>query len=464
MLISFAIAGKLSAPTMGHRVQGEFSVTGEGILNDKGEIFGWTMYDWANSAFSTTVVTTFLGPYLLELAREQGGVSILGLTLQPAAFFPISTSISVGLQVIFLPLLGAIADYSNLKKRMMMLFAYTGAISTILLFFIQAELVLLGGLLLIIANLSFGAAIVFYNAFLPEIASPDQRDTVSSRGFALGYLGGGILLLLNLILFRVMEDTGLAVRINLASAGIWWLVFTYIFPRRRLVQREPARRLPPGENYLSHGFRQLLSTLSELYFQYPSTLRYLIAYLIYNDGIQTVIVVSTSFAAEELGVEASTLALLVLVIQFVAFLGAIAFNYVANSIGAKRAIMISLVIWSAIVIFAFAFLYEEWQLWILGVAVALVLGGSQALSRSLFSQMIPGGREAEYFGFYEVSERGTSWIGPLLFGLAVQITGQQRLAIVSLIIFFVAGLILLGRVDIKKAIIESGNEPAGVIL
>lgn len=433
-------------------------------MNDKREILGWTMYDWANSAFSTTVVTTFLGPYLLELAKEQEGVRILGYVLEPAAFFPIATSVSVGLQVVFLPLLGAIADYSHLKKRMMLFFAYLGAIATLLLFLIQGNLVLLGGLLFIVANLSFGAALVFYNAFLPDITSPDQRDAVSSKGFAYGYLGGGILLLLNLVLFQLMEDSGLAVRINLASAGIWWLIFTYLFPRRRLVQRAPVRQLPEGDNYLTHGIRQLFTTLGQLRRDFPATLRYLIAYLIYNDGIQTVIVVSTSFAADELGVESSSLALLVLMIQFVAFLGAFGFNAVAQRIGAKRAIMSSLVIWSGVVIFAYAFLYEEWQLWILGVALALVLGGSQALSRSLFSQMIPSGKEAEYFSFYEVSERGTSWIGPLLFGLAVQLTGQQRTAIISLIIFFVVGLLLLSRVDVRKAMIEAGNDPSGVKL
>lgn len=431
----------------------------------KREILGWTMYDWANSAFSTTVVTTFLGPYLLSLAEAQGGVNILGFIVEPAAFFPACVSLSVVLQVFFLPLLGAIADYSNLKKRMMMLFAYIGAGATIALFLIQGNLIVLGGVLFIIANLSFGAAVIFYNAFLPEIARPEERDSVSSRGFALGYLGGGLLLLANLVLFNVMsanDQGGLAVRISLASAGVWWLVFTYLFPQRRLVQRRPSRTLPDGESYLSHGIKQLRTTLSELINQYPMSLRFLIAYLIYNDGIQTVIAISTSFAADELGASSGTLAILVLVIQFVAVGGALFFAWVARRVGTKQAIMISLVIWSAIVIFAFAFLYEEWQLWILGVAVALVLGGSQALSRSLFSQMIPTGREAEYFGFYEISERGTSWIGPIVFAIAVQLTGSQRLAIVSLIIFFVAGLLLLTRVNIRQAILEAGHDPTGV--
>ena len=442
-------------------------------MNDKREIFGWTMYDWANSAFSTTVVTALLGPYIQALAESSSTpLMIFGFPVQPAAIFPASASLSVLLQVFFLPLLGTIADYTNLKKRMMMTFAYIGAVTTILLFTVQADMpilgtngaVLLASFLAIVANLCFGAAIVFYNAFLPEIASPDQRDSVSSRGFAFGYLGGGLLLLLNLGLLNMMEDTGLAVRISLASAGVWWLVFTYLFPSKRLKSRDAARQLPEGSTLFSHGIRQIVHTLRELRQKYPATLHYLIAYLIYNDGIQTVIIVATAFAADELGVETSSLLLLVLIIQFVAFAGAFAFGYLARRIGAKRSIMLSLVIWSALVIYAYAFLNNETQLFIIGVLVAIVLGGSQALSRSLFSQMLPADHEAEYFGFYEISERGTSWLGPLAFAAAVQLTGSQRIAIVSLIIFFVVGLILLSTVNVRKAMLDSGNDPAGVVL
>ena len=222
--------------------------------------------------------------------------------------------------------------------------------------------------------------------------------------------------------------------------------------------------MPPGSKLLTHGIKQVVTTVGEIYRKYPITLRYLIAYLIYNDGIQTVIVVSTAFAADELGVPTDRLLLLVLMIQFVAFFGAIGFGRLAQYIGAKRAIIFSLIIWTVIVIFAYALLYEEWQLFIIGFFLALVLGGSQALSRSLFSQMIPADHEAEYFGFYEISERGTSWLGPLLFALAVQLTGSQRLAIVSLILFFVLGLVLLIRVDVRQAIVDAGNDPEGVVL
>jgi UMF1 family MFS transporter len=354
---------------------------------------------------------------------------------------------------------------------MLLAFAYTGAFATILLLFVRTDMplfgtrgaVVAGSLLFIIANLAFGAAIVFYNSFLPQIASPDMRDSVSSRGWALGYLGGGLLLLLNLGLLLVMDDTSLAVRISLASAGVWWLVFTFLFPQQRLVQRAPGRDRSQV-NLFVHGIRQIWQTFGELWREYPMTLRYLIAYLVYNDGIQTVIVVAAAFAASELGVAAQMVLILVLLIQFVAFGGALLFGRVARRIGAKRAIMISLVIWSGIVIYAYFFLNNEVQLFVMGVVLALVLGGSQALSRSLFSQMIPPEHEAEYFGFYEISERGTSWLGTFAFALAVQLTGSQRIAIVSLIIFFVVGLLLLSRVDVRRAITEAGNSAEGVVL
>lgn len=448
-------------------------MTAQPMVNDRREILGWTMYDWANSAFSTTVVTTFLGPYLLGLAeanaRADGLYDILGYGVEPAAIFPFCVSLSVILQVIFLPLLGTIADYTHLKKRMMMLFAYIGAAATLLLFLVQGNRVVLGAFLFIVANLSFGAAIVFYNAFLPDIASPDRRDAISSRGFALGYLGGGLLLLGNLALVTLMgeKNLGLAVRISLFSAGIWWLVFTILFPRRRLIQRAPARHLPAGENIFTHGVRQVIQTAREMKEKYPATAQYLLAYLIYNDGIQTVITISGLYAAGQLDAPQDMLIILILIVQFVAFFGAFVFNVIASRIGAKQAIIISLVIWSFLVIFAYLFLRDEssqWLLWPFGVAVAIVLGGSQALSRSLFSQMIPANHEAEYFGFYEISERGTSWIGTAVYGYVVTQTGDQRLAIVSLIIFFVVGLLLLSRVNIKKAIVDAGNDPTGVVL
>jgi len=441
------------------------------MVNDRREIFGWAMYDWANSAFSTTIGTVFLGPHVASLARtaaEAAGtatVSFLGIPVAPDSFLPYCISFSVGMQVLFLPILGAIADYSHLRKRMMQIFATIGAIATILMFLVTGGLWWLGGVLFIVANLAFGAAMVFYNSYLPDIASEDERDRVSSYGWAMGYMGGGILLALNLAFFTLRERLGvptdLAVRINLASAGIWWIGFSFL-TWSRLHPRHAARQLPAGETYVSIGFKQLRKTSSEVK-HFPETLKFLLAYFLYNDGIQTVIAVAAIFAAAPiiqggLELDQTTLTAVILMIQFVAFFGALFWGKLAGWIGAKQSVVFSLVIWAGVVIYAYGGLKgpsATAQFFVLGVFIALVMGGSQAISRSLFAQMVPNGKEAEFFSFYEISERGTSWIGPLVFGLANQIFGNLRYAILSLIFFFIMGLILLPFVNVTKAIADA---------
>ncbi len=445
-------------------------------VNDKREIRGWAFYDWANSAFSTTVGTVFLGPFLASLAAEaakaysDGMARLAGIPIAPDSFLPYCVSISVGLQVLFLPILGAIADYSHLRKQMMRLFATLGGVCTVLLFFTTASVWWLGGLLFILANLAFGAAMVFYNSYLPDIASEDKRDSVSSYGWAMGYLGGGLLLVLNLAFYQFRGvlgvPTDLAVRINLASAGVWWLGWSLI-TWTRLRARHARRTLPAGETYVSVGFKQLGRTLRELK-HFPETLKFLLAYFLYNDGIQTVIAVAATFAAAPvlrggIGLDQSTLILVILMIQFVAFGGALLWGKLAGWVGAKQSILISLVIWAGVVIYAYGGLQGEsrvLQFWILGAFIAMVMGGSQAISRSLFAQMIPDGKEAEFYSFYEVSERGTSWTGPLLFGIMNQAFGSLRPAILSLIFFFLMGLILLPFVNVKKAIADAHKAPA----
>jgi UMF1 family MFS transporter len=437
------------------------------VINDKGEIFGWAMYDWANSAFSTTIATVFLGPYVASLAASAAkanpdGLVYLGkIPVAPDSFFPYCVSISVLAQVVFLPILGAIADYSHLRKRLMQIFATLGALMTILMFVVSGSLWWLGGLLFVLANLAFGASIVLYNSYLPDIASEDQRDRVSSYGWAMGYLGDGILLALNLAFFTFRAKLGvpteLAIRINLASAGVWWLTFSF-FTWQRLRPRHARRPLPLSETYVSVGFKQLVQTIREIR-RFPETLKFLGAFFLYNDGIQTVIAVSSTFAAAPLlrgGLELdlSTLTMVILVIQFTAFFGALFWGRLASWIGAKQSIIMSLVIWAAVVIYAYFGMKGEsrtLEFLLLGIVIALVLGGSQAISRSLFSQMIPTGKEAEFYSFYEVSDRGTSWIGPLLFGLVNQVMGSLRPAILSLIFFFVVGLIALPFVNERKA-------------
>jgi UMF1 family MFS transporter len=432
------------------------------------EQIGWYFYDWANSAFSTTVVTVFLGPYLTTIAKSaadtEGYIHPLGVKMLADSFYPAVISISVLLQFILLPVLGAVSDFSHLKKQMFGFFAYLGAFASMGLYFLEGSNFMLGGGLFIVANVAFGASVVFYNSFLPEIAPPDRRDHVSSMAWATGYIGGGLLLALNLVMFSRAGwfglSTGQAVRISLASAGLWWAIFTLI-PLTALKKRQPAKTLSSGESYVLAGLKQLRHTLGAAR-GYPQTVLFLVAYLIYNDGIQTVITLCSQFGQEELGLSMSTLTTVVLMAQFVGYFGNLIFNWIASMLGAKRAVMISLVVWSGAIGYVYGFLHTSLHFYILGVVIALVMGGSQALSRSLYSQMIPASQEAEYFSLYEVSDKGTSWLGPAIFGFALHFTRSYRSAILSLVIFFVVGLILLSMVNVRKAAIEAGNEAPSV--
>jgi UMF1 family MFS transporter len=440
------------------------------VKNDPREVFGWIVYDWANSAFYTTVVAALFGDYLTRLAQaslgENGVIVAWGpLLLTAKSLAPFTVGISVFLQVFLLPFLGSLGDYSTLKKRLMILFCYSGVAATCLLFFLTTGRHMFGAIIFIIANVCFGASIVFYNSFLPDITSEDQRDRVSSRGYAWGYLGGGLLLALNLVFVftaaRFGISTGMAVRLSLLSAGLWWGSFA-IITFRRLKSRPATRTLPANQSYLTIGFAELASTFAELR-RLRETLKYLVGYLFYNDGIQTVISVAGVFLGQELfaarGLETppSFLLGILLTVQLIAFFGALGFERLARAIGTKRAILVSLVGWAGIVTYAYGFLHTVTQAWMLAVLIAIVLGGSQALSRSLFSQMIPRGREASFFGLYEISERGTSWLGPIVFAQVVAYTGSYRQAILSLIAFFLIGTVVLVLTNTQRAIHEAGN-------
>jgi UMF1 family MFS transporter len=443
-------------------------------MNDRREIVGWLMYDWACSAYSTTVVTVLAGPYLTALAQAAVGDNGVVLALGPLggvtakSLFPYCIAASIVVQVLLLPLLGAVADHTHLRKRLMAAGCYTGVVATCLLVFVTGRRYLLGGLLLVVANVGFGASLVLYNAYLNDITTPDRRDAVSSRGYALGYLGGGLLLAANLA-FVLAADAlgitrGLAVRLSLLSAGVWWGAFA-LLTFRRLRPRPPAAPPPPGASYLGLGVGVLARTFRELA-RLPRTRRFLVAYTGFNNGIQTVIVVASVFLAQELFVargrpaDESFLMALVLVVQLVAFAGALLFERLAAVLRTKNALLVSLLLWTAVVVYAYAGLRTTAEAWGLGIAIGVVLGGSQALSRSLFSRMIPRGREASFFSLYEVSDRGTSWIGPFLFGLLVAVTGSYRLAILSLVALFVFGIAVLLATDTDAAIRDAARAPA----
>lgn len=423
----------------------------------------WYWYDWANSAFTTTVVTLLFGPYITALAKAasdaQGNIDVMGFKLDHGSYWATLISMSVITQVLVLPVLGSIADSSPRKKWLLGGLCYTGVIATLCMFFLQGDMYILGGQLFLIANLAFGAGNVVYNSFLPEIASEKDRDTVSSKGYALGYLGGGILLALNLVLLTFAEQlgitVGMAVRISLASAGVWWGLFALI-PLTGLKNRTPLRQRVPGKSIIVESFKELIHTVRDM-FGYKQTLLYFLSYLFYNDAVQTVISLAGQFGAEELKIEQKNLTLAILMVQLVAFPGAMSFNWLASKITSKWAIFTALVLWIVVVYSMYAFVNDTRGFFIAAAVVAVVMGGTQALSRSLFSLMIPKGREAAYFSLYEIGDKGTSWMGPLVFAVVRNETKSYRAGIVSLLGLFVIGLVVLYFVNVRKATEEAGN-------
>ncbi|MGW0206615.1 MFS transporter [Streptomyces sp. NPDC003233] len=420
---------------------------------------GWYFYDWACSVYSTSVVTVFLGPYLTAVAERaadaDGYVHPLGVPVRAGSFFAYSVSLSVIVAVVVMPIVGSAADRTGRKKPLLAAAAYTGAAATTGMFFLDGNRYLLGGALLVVANAAQSVGMMLYNSYLPQIAPPEERDAVSSRGWAFGYAAGSSVLVANLVLYSAHDSFGLtetaAVRVCLASAGLWWGAFTLI-PLRRLRDRH-AR----VERASAPGLRQLAATVRDMR-RHPLTLSFLLAYLIYNDGIQTVITQASVYGSQELGLSQSTLIVAVLLVQVLAVAGALAMGRLARTYGAQRTILGSLVAWT-VTLAAGYFLPAKAPVFffVLAAGIGLVLGGSQALSRSLFSHLVPPGKEAEYFAAYELSDRGMSWLGPLLFGITYQLTGSYRSAIISLVAFFVIGFTLLARVPVRRAIGEAGN-------
>ncbi|MFN3780640.1 MAG: MFS transporter, partial [Candidatus Kapaibacteriota bacterium] len=286
----------------------------------------WYFYDWANSAFVTSVITVFLGPYLTSVAHASaqisGGLFIFGVYIYPESLFSYIVSLSVFLQVLILPFLGSIADLRNLKRKLLYLFAYLGSLFTISLYFLNEKTIAYGVIAFIIANIFFGASIVMYNSLLIEIASPNDRDKVSSLGWAFGYVGGGIVLGLNLITIFFSSKFGItneeAIRISFAVAGVWWLLFSFISQN---LFKLPLARIENGfSNKTRDAIKQLKDTLKTL-FKNKNALIFFIAFLLFNDGVQTVIIISSQFGRRELNLSIEFLVLVILAVQFLSFLG-----------------------------------------------------------------------------------------------------------------------------------------------
>ena len=428
----------------------------------------WYFYDWANSAFSTTIAGVLFGPYLIAIAKEaavDNRIQVLGLSIAPGALPSYTITASTLLSAVLLPLLGAVADRTARKKDLLAGFAWVGAAAAAMLFFVTGDNWQLGVASFIVANLCLGAAAVFNDAILCLISTEDERDRVSSRGWAYGYAGGGLLLAANFVLVTTLPfglSEGMAVRISMLSAAVWWAGFTFI-PFLGIRNRPPTHVVSESGGIIQQSFGQLWATLKSLR-QYPVALTFLLAYLFFNDGIQTVIASASIYGVEELEFGTGTVLATYLVVQFVAVFGALGFGRAAGRFGAKSVILAGLGIW-VLIVTAALFVPEKALVafLLLAVAIGIVLGGTQALSRSYFSLLIPRGREAEYFSFYHAMERGTSWFGTLVFGLVYQLTDSYRPAIFALVVFFVVGGALLLRVDTAKGIRDAGNQAPAVL-
>lgn len=440
----------------------------------------WFFYDWANSAYFTATATVLFSPYLTSVAERdacgyvgsadrpcEASLSVLGLSLSAGSMAFYLITLTTILSALILPIVGAIADRVQSRKKLMAIFAWLGSIAGALMFFITGTHWKFGAVLLICANLMYAASVVVNDSILVDIAGPDERDDVSSHGWAFGYLGGGLLLGINLILVSMHDtfgmDKALAVRISLASAAVWWALFT-IIPFLGLRDRPPVDTVATsGQTLLQRSFGQLWATLRELRW-YPQTLLFLIAYLFFNDGIQTVIYAASVYGEKQLLLDKSLMIGIILLVQFVAFAGAIIFGRVAARIGSRRTILGGLAVWMVVVCAGFGLpAGRAVPFVVLAVAIGLVLGGTQALSRSFFSQLIPPGRAAEYFSLYQACERGTSWLGTLVFGVVHQVAGSYRPAILALILFFAVGGLLLYKVDPRRGISDVGNVVPSVV-
>jgi len=452
-------------------------VAGPEAARRRSEQRAWNWYDWANSAYYTTVLSVLFAPYMITVAGRAAGcadldetcnktVSLLGLPVAAGSLPFYLTSFATIASAFVLPVVGAFVDRSAHKKLHMAGFAWSGSFFAMLLFFLQGRDWQIGAVAIVLSSILGGCSLVSYYAILVDIATEEERDRVSSRGWAWGYLGGGLLLLLNLVVFLGHDSFGLseamAVRLSLLSAGVWWAGFTLI-PVLRLRDRPPQHVVAESGGLLQRSFGQLWTTLKEMR-GFPMTLTFLVAFLFYNDGIQTVIGVASTYGSKQLGFGQSVLIATILLIQFVAFGGALLFGRLAGAYGAYRMILAGTFAWMAIVVLAMFLPAHNVALFLaIGIAIAIVMGGTQALSRSFFSLLIPRGREGEYFALYNACERGTSWFGTFLFGFVFQVTGSYRPAIVALVVFFVLGAVFLLRLDPRRGVREAGNAvPAGL--
>ncbi len=409
------------------------------------DLRAWAMYDWANSAFQTTIIAAIFPIYFHNVVAADLGDALA------TSRFAWATTIAIVIVAVIAPLLGAIADFAAMKKKMLGAFLAIGVVSTTAMYWVDPGDWKLGLTLFVLGNIAVAASIVFYESLLPHLVKDDELDRVSSAGYAIGYLGGGVLLAINLLMIQRptwfgIPDAATAVRLSLASVGIWWLIFS--LPLFRYVP-EPKRRVKidesPSGNLLVTGVRRLIETFHELR-RYKQAFLLLIAFLIYNDGIQTIIRMATTFGSQ-IGIDQNAMITALLITQFIGVPFAFLFGMIAGRIGAKLAVFVGLGVYAVIIALGYR-MSSAAHFYALAIMVGMVQGGTQALSRSLFASMIPRHKSSEFFAFFGVFERYAGILGPLVFAAMVDATGQSRNAMLAVLGFFVVGGVVLLFVDV----------------
>ncbi len=417
--------------------------------NDRRTINAWAMYDWANSTYSLVIASAIFPAYYNQVTRqgESSRVEVFGLDIENTAVYSITLGLSFGLIALISPLLSSISDYSGNHKTFMKFFCYLGGLACMALFFFTGGNLILGLAGLMLATIGYSGSIVFYNSYLPAIATEDRQDRVSARGYAYGYIGSTTLLILNLVMILnqgalgISDDT-LLPRVSFLMVGLWWMGFAQITFRQ--LPRGLYRKRPEG-HYLFHGYQELLKVLRSL----RTTLKlrtFLTAFFFYIMGVQTVMFMAASFGEKEVGLGFEQLIVIVLILEYVGIAGAYLFAWLSKKLGNVRALIIAVTVWIAICIGAY-FITRAWHFYLTGFFIGMVMGGIQALSRSTYSKFIPKTENnAGYFGFYDLCEKVAMMCGLVMFGYLDNLTGSMRNSIIGLGIWFTLGLLFLWRV------------------
>ncbi len=410
------------------------------------DLRAWAMYDWANSAFQTTIVGAVFPIYFQRVAAADLPDSLA------TSRYAWATTVAILIVAIVAPLLGAVADYAPVKKKLLGAFLAVGVSATAAMYAIQRGDWMLALALFVVGNVGVAGSVVFYESLLPHLVGAGDLDRVSTAGYAVGYLGGGVLLAINLLMIQQpawfgIPDAGVATRLTFLSVAVWWLVFSIPLFRR---VPEPPHRVEPGERpagiSLAVGARRLVGTFHELR-RYRQAFLLLLAFLIYNDGIQTIIRMATIYGAE-VGIDSTAMIAAFILTQFIGVPFAFAFGMVAGRVGAKRAVFFGLAVYTGISVLGY-YMTTAVHFFALAGLVGMVQGGTQALSRSMFASMIPRHKSSEFFAFFGVFEPYAGILGPAIFAWVVAQSGTSRNAILSVIAFFVVGGAILARVDVS---------------